>query len=220
MIPRHHHVLGRVLTVVAALLIIKVTAMVVAGYTNYYPPNFQSDFLLGREDYFFERYQWAFYPHIVSGPASLILGLLLMSERFRLRFPRWHRGFGRVQTVGVLLIVLPSGLVMAFDAAAGPFATVSFILLTMLTAGATVLGWRAAVQRRFAVHRLWMQRSYLLLCSAVVLRILGGLGTLFDVKALSFDLLIGWASWLVPLIVFELSRFRVKTLRPFPRPRP
>ncbi len=194
-----------VLTIAVALLIVKVTLMVVAGYVNYYPPNFQSDFLLGREDYFFTRYQWAFYPHIVSGPLSLLLGLILMSERFRRRFPRWHRYLGRLQTIGVLLVVLPSGLVMAFDAAAGPFATVGFILLTMLTAGATVLGWRAAVQRQFLVHRRWMQRSYLLLCSAVVLRIIGGLGTILEVKALSFDLLAGWASWVMPLIVFELT---------------
>ncbi|MDP1798716.1 MAG: DUF2306 domain-containing protein [Planctomycetaceae bacterium] len=200
----------RVLTFAVALLIVKVTMMVVAGYVNYYPPNFQSDFLHGREDYFFTRYQWAFYPHIVSGPLSLLLGLLLISERFRRRFPRWHRYLGRVQTAGVLLVVLPSGLVMAFDAAAGPFATLGFILLTLLTAGAMVLGWQAAVQRRFLIHRRWMQRSYLLLCSAVVLRIIGGIGTVLEVKALSFDLLAGWASWVVPLIVFELYGLRTR----------
>jgi len=204
------HVLPRVLMFAAGLLIVKVTVAVMLGYVNYLPPNFQSDFLQGREGYFFTRYQWAFYPHIASGPLSLFLGLVLISDRFRSRFPRWHRWLGRVQTVGVLLVLLPSGLVMAFDAPAGPFATLGFIILTALTATCTALGWRAAVQRRFLVHRRWMLRSYLLLCSAVVLRVFGGLGTMFEVQAPAFNLFATWASWVLPLIVFELYGLRTR----------
>lgn len=206
-------VLPRVLMFVVAALIVKVTVAVMLGYVNYLPPNFQSDFLQGREGYFFTRYQWAFYPHIASGPISLFLGLLLISDRFRTRFPRWHRRLGRVQTIGVLLVVLPSGLVMAFDAPAGPFATLGFIILTGLTATCAALGWRAAVQRRFLVHRRWMQRSYLLLCSAVVLRIIGGFGTLFEVQAPAFNLFATWASWVVPLVVFELYGLQTRRTR-------
>lgn len=33
------------------------------------------------------------------------------------------------------------------------------------------LGWRAAVRRSFVQHRRWMVRCYILLCSAVVLRL-------------------------------------------------
>ncbi|MBC7816229.1 MAG: hypothetical protein IAG10_04955, partial [Planctomycetaceae bacterium] len=71
--------LRRALVVVFALLICKVTVAVMLGYPNYFPPNFQSDFLQGREGYFFGTYQWAFYPHIASGPAALFLGMLLIS---------------------------------------------------------------------------------------------------------------------------------------------
>ena len=45
--------LQRVLTLVAGLLIYKVTVAVMLGYVNYLPPNFDSDFLRGREGYFF-----------------------------------------------------------------------------------------------------------------------------------------------------------------------
>lgn len=202
-------ILPRVLLFAVAVLIVKVTVEVVLGYRNYFPPNFQSDFLHDRDSYFFTRYQWAFYPHIVSGPVALLLGLLLMSDGYRTRFPRWHRVLGRVQTIGVLFVVLPSGLVMAFDAAAGPWAAAGFVVLTLLTAACTALGWRAAVRRRFSIHRRWMQRSYLLLCSAVVLRILGGIGTVLEVQMTSFDLFAGWASWVVPLMVFELYHMRL-----------
>ena len=192
----------------AALLILKVTAAVVLGYRNYFPPNFHSDFLHGRERYFSGSYQWAFYMHIASGPVTLVTGLLLVSERFRLRFAQWHRVLGRVQVALVLLLVSPSGLWMAFYAAAGNSATVSFALLAILTGVCAALGWRTAVQRRFLVHRRWMWRCFLLLCSAVVLRLFGGLATVCGVHAEWFDPLASWACWVMPLAVFELSRSR------------
>ena len=62
----------------AGLLIVRVTVAVVLNYRNYFPPNFESAFLKGREGYFRASYQYAFYPHLVTGPASLILGLILV----------------------------------------------------------------------------------------------------------------------------------------------
>lgn len=197
--------LQRALTLLAGLLVLKVTAAVVLGYQNYFPPNFNSDFLHGREGYFSGPYQGAFYAHIASGPVSLVLGTLLISERFRLRFPQWHRRLGRMQIACILLLVAPSGLWMAYYAAAGTVAAVSFALLAILTGTCAAFGWRAAVERRFPVHRRWMGRCYLLLCSAVVLRLIGGLATVCGVQAPWFDPLASWACWIAPLAAFELS---------------
>src|SRR5262249_31180152 len=158
-----------------------------------------SDFLHGREGYFPGGYQWAFYTHILSGPVSLILGLILIGERSRARFPRWHRGLGRLQVACVLLLVTPSGLWMAYHAAAGPIAAVGLASLAVATATCVSLGARTAVRRRFAAHRRWMWRCYLLLCSAVVLRLMGGLATVAGVAAPWFDPLATWLCWLVPL---------------------
>ena len=197
--------LQRALTLLAALLVLKVTAAVVLGYRNYFPPNFNADFLRGREGYFFAGYQWPFYAHIASGPVSLVLGTILIGERFRTRFPKWHRYLGRVQVACILLLVSPSGLWMAYYAQAGMIAAASFGLLAIATGASAALGWRAAVQRRFNVHRRWMSRCYLLLCSAVVLRILGGLATVSGVTAPWFDPLASWACWVLPLAAYELS---------------
>jgi hypothetical protein len=193
----------RLLTLLTAVVILRVTAVVVLGYRDYLPPDFNADFLRGREGHFFGPYQVAFYAHLVSGPVSLLLGLLLLSQRFRRRWPRWHRRLGRVQVANVLLLVVPSGLWMAWYAIGGPVATIGFALLSALTAVATACGWRAAVQRRFAVHQAWMARSYLLLCSAVVIRLLGGLAVTLEYHADWIDPAIAWVSWLVPLAIFE-----------------
>lgn len=206
--------LRRALIVVVALLIGKVTVAVMLGYSNYFPPNFQSDFLQGREGYFFGRYQWAFYPHIMSGPAALFLGMLLISERFRLRFPKWHRRLGRIHVLNVLFVVAPSGLWMAYDTQTGTIAAISFAILAVATATCSALGWRAAVRRQFAIHRRWMERSFVLLCSAVVLRIFGGLGTVLEVRSSWFDPLASWVSWLAPLILLELSHLKRWRIRP------
>src|SRR3954469_1330248 len=104
------------LRLLAGVLILKVTVDVVLKYRDYIPPDFSSDFLRGRESFFWGGYHWAFYLHIASGPVSLIVGLILLSDRFRQRFPKWHRLLGRLQVVDVLLLVAPSGLCMAYRA--------------------------------------------------------------------------------------------------------
>src|SRR5262249_52273305 len=102
-----------VLTLLAGVLILKVTLSVMLGYRDYLRPNFNSDFLHARQSSFYGPYQWAFYVHIVTGPVSLVLGLLLVSDEFRRRFPKWHRSLGKAQAALVLLLLAPSGLWMA-----------------------------------------------------------------------------------------------------------
>ena len=196
------------LKVAAALLIVKVTLSVVLGYRDYLPPNFDADFLLGRETYFWGPYAWAFYTHLVAGPLSLVLGTVLISDWFRRAWPRWHRRLGRVQVACVLLLVAPSGLWMAWYAMTGAIAGAGLGTLAIATAFCTFVGWRSAVARRFEEHRHWMWRMYLLLCSAVVIRIIGGLATVLQLDALWIYPLSAWASWLVPLAIFECWRLR------------
>jgi hypothetical protein len=201
--PRRSTLSERILALLAGILILRVTASVISGYHNYFPPDFSSDFLRGRQGHFWGAYQWAFYTHILSGPVSLILGLILVGDVSRARFPAWHRHIGRLQVACVLMLVTPSGLWMACYAAAGPVAAVGLAALAIATATCATLGARSAVARRFADHRRWMWRCYLLLCSAVVLRLIGGLATVAGMAAPWVDPLATWLCWLGPLATFE-----------------
>jgi Predicted membrane protein (DUF2306) len=196
-------VLQRVFVGAVVLLILKVTFSVVIGYRDYVPPDFNSDFLLGRESYFYGPYRWAFYAHLISGPASLVVGTILVSDRFRRTAPQWHRTLGKFQIACVLLVLAPSGLWMAWYAVSGAVAGVGLGLLAITTAACAALGWRAAVARRFDEHQRWMWRTYLLLCSAVVIRLVGGIATVFQIDALWLYPLSVWTSWLVPLLIYE-----------------
>lgn len=190
----------------AAVLVCVVLAGILRNYPRYLPADFTSDFLLGRDAYFFGGYGWAFYAHLTAGPVTLLLGLALMSVALRRRFPAWHRALGRVQVAVVLLVLVPSGLVMSAHAATGAVAGAGFATLAVATAACAALGWRAAVRRRFAVHEAWMTRLFALLCSAVVLRLVAGLAFLarFDTDWLYPAS--AWASWLVPLAACEAWR--------------
>ncbi len=187
----------------AAVVVLRVTAGIVLGSLDYFPPDFNADFLRGREATFFGSYQWAFYPHVVVGPLTMLLGLLLVSTAFRTRWPQWHRRLGRLQVLCVLGVIAPSGLWMACYTQTGPFGMASFVLQSVLTGVCAALGWRAAVQRRFAIHRRWMLRTFALLLSAIVLRVLAGTATLFGYGPAWFDPLAIWLSWTLPLAVIE-----------------
>ncbi len=198
--------LWRLLTLLTCALIIEVIGEVLANYPGYLPPNFDLGFLRGREGHFFGPYQWAFYAHIVTGPWTLVCGMVLLSERFRRRFTKWHRRLGRIQAVCVLLVAV-SGAWMAKYAEAGPVAGVGFAVLSVATAVTVSCGWRAAVQRRFTVHRRWMWRCYVLLCAAVTLRVFGGLATVAAFPEWTFPLA-AWLCWLAPLGIYELMRIK------------
>jgi hypothetical protein len=196
--------LSRVLPILAALVIWKVIVSVLIEYRNYIPPDFESDFLRGRERYFYGPYGWAFYAHLVAGPLSLMLGTVLVSGRMRRAAPSWHGCLGRVEAVCVLLLLAPSGLWMARHALGGSVSTVGLGSLALATAACAVLGWRSAIGRRLADHRRWMWRTFILLCSAVVIRLTGGLAEVAQIDALWLYPVSTWTSWLVPLIAFEL----------------
>jgi len=179
----------------------KTIASVLLSYPEYFPPNFRSNFLMGRSSYFFGPYAWAFYVHVISGPLTLIVGLVLISDSVRRKFPAWHRRLGRIQVVCVFFFVTPSGLWMARYATTGAVAAAGFATLAFATAFCVAKGWRAATQRRFERHRCWMRRGFVLLCSVVVLRTIGGLSEALEVEG-TYPFA-AWLSWLLPLLVLE-----------------
>lgn len=153
----------RILTTVvrwlAVLLILRVLVTILANYPDYFPPNFDSLFLQGREATFTGIYRLAFYVHIFAGPVVLFNGLILLSERVRRRHSRFHRALGRVQVAVLLLFVLPSSVVMSQHAFGGWPAGLSFLLLSVATASCAIVGVVQARRRRYEQHRRWMLRS-------------------------------------------------------------
>ena len=61
-----------------------------------------------------------------------------------------------------------------------------------------------ARRRRYDRHRAWMLRCYLLICSAVALRLISGAAGLVEVSSPEDVYAVAaWGSWLVPLAAYE-----------------
>lgn len=200
-----HRILTAVLRALAGALVLRVLVVIVSNYPDYFPPNFDALFLQGREATFTGAYRAAFYLHILSGPVVLLNGLILSSESVCHRHGRAHRVLGRVQVVVLLALALPSSVVMSRHAFGGWPAGLSFLVLAAATAGCTVAGVVHARRHRYDSHRRWMLRSYVLICSAVALRLISGAAELLGAPSPEGAYIVGaWSSWLGPLLAYEL----------------
>jgi uncharacterized membrane protein len=203
------HALTAVLRWLTIVLILRVLAAILSNYPDYFPPDFDSLFLQGREATFAGTYRLAFYVHIVTGPVVLVTGLVLLSETVRRWRPGVHRVLGRAHVGLLLVLMLPSGVVMAGHAFGGWPAGLSFTVLSAATALCAVVGVVRARHGRYHSHRRWMVRSYVLICSAVALRLISGAaGLAGDLSPEAAYVAAAWASWLVPLAAYEIIAAR------------
>lgn len=186
-------------------------------YVFYFPARFDVGFLSDKADRFYSTlYGLGFYVHVVSSPIALLVGFPLLFQAVVQRMPRVHRALGRVYVGLVLAMVVPGGLIMALGTTWGWNVTLCFVLLAIVTWVCTFQAVREARARRFQSHKVWVHRSYALMCSAIVLRVLGiAIHTLGGTELISYNVY-AWLSWLLPLFALEWScspRGQVKVKR-------
>jgi uncharacterized membrane protein YozB (DUF420 family) len=94
--------------------------------------------------------------HVAAASITFPLCLLLTTRALQRRLA-WHRGLGRVAGVLVLFALVPSGIVLAFDAKGGGIVTVGFLLSAAIVAGFMVHGVMAARRGDIVLHRRAMR---------------------------------------------------------------
>jgi uncharacterized membrane protein len=98
------------------------------------------------------------YVHVPSALFALPACLVLLAQRVRARWPRFHRWLGRLTALLVLGAVVPSGMYLALFAQGGLVTTLGFWLTGLITFVAmlkSVLSARARdmrAHRRFSAH--------------------------------------------------------------------
>jgi uncharacterized membrane protein YozB (DUF420 family) len=107
--------------------------------------------------------------HVAAASLSFPLCIVLMTRAIQRR-AAWHRRIGRVTGILVLFALVPSGIVLAFDAKGGNVVTAGFLLSAAIVAGAMVYGIRAARRRDFVSHRRAMRHVVGQMSVAVVSR--------------------------------------------------
>jgi len=153
--------------------------------------------------------------HVASALPSLPLCLVLMTRSAQRR-PALHRWLGRITGALVLFALVPSGIVLAFDAKGGRVVTVGFLLSAAIVAVAMVRGVLSARRRDLVSHRRAMQHVVAQMSVAVTSRalIVGLDGAGMD-PALSYVVAL-WGPVLLSAAVVELcsGRSLLPGLRP------
>ncbi|MBI3133960.1 MAG: DUF2306 domain-containing protein [Bacteroidetes bacterium] len=176
--------------------------LVTAEYLTFRP---DVNFLLVKQDIVNDTlWRPAFYVHVISGMAVILIGPFQFLKWFRHKFIKWHRLGGKIYAYGILVLAAPSGLIMAFYAEGGIWSTVAFLVMSILWFVTTLMAVLKIRQRKTEEHRVWMMRSYALSFAAVTLRLLVPLLSLYihnndDLITVST----AWLSWLLNLLVAE-----------------
>ncbi|RCS40588.1 DUF2306 domain-containing protein [Bremerella cremea] len=195
------------------LLGAKVVVSIVLQYGDYFPPNFDSAFLIGREQSFRGIYPPAFYAHIIAGPFTLLLAAYLMFSGKRKTYHKLHRRLGKLQVLLVLVVIVPSGLIMAAWAFSGPIAGSGFALQSIATGITAALAARYAMIKKIAIHQIWATRCFVLLISPLIFRLISGTLIVTESESVEAYQVNAWLSWLVPLLVYEVWRYRQQRTR-------
>jgi uncharacterized membrane protein len=144
---------------------------------------------------------WLFI-HVAGAVTALALGSLQFLPAPRRGASPPHRWIGRVYVVGCL-VGGAAGLILAPGSSAGPIASAGFGGLAVIWIAVNLLGWRAAVQGRFAEHRRWMIRSWALTLAAVTLRLYLPMVVALHLPFLPWYRAIAFLAWVPNLIAAE-----------------
>lgn len=211
--------LSRAMTVCFGAIAIGQLAFILFVALYYYPPTLSGDFAAWNNKPIITGYvggdgmgNLAFAFHVLGAGLMTASGLLQPLSAIRRRWPRLHRWNGRFFLTMATLMAL-NGLVLVW--VRGSWTTVTGGLGVSLNALVIlVCAYRAihhARARDFAIHRIWALRLFVSASGVWFTRVFymawalptGGAGIEPDLTG-PFDLVVAYASFLVPLTVLEL----------------
>jgi uncharacterized membrane protein len=181
-----------------AVLLFAITFM----YWNFRP---DVNFLLTKQDLVGNPvWRTAFYIHIFGGMLAIILGPVQFVKYIRRKSSDLHRALGKTYVAAILFIAAPTGLYMAFYANGGLFASLGFILMSMLWFYTTFMAVNTIRKKKVQEHIKWMVRSYAVTFAAVTLRLwVPFLSLVIEMEHLKVIIVTAWISWLFNLIAAE-----------------
>lgn len=147
-------------------------AFIAAASLDYFAVDVVADFVLEKLPVRFEAL-WlrSLEVHVASALVSFPLCVAL-ATRFLRRRPRVHRWLGRVTGVLVVALLVPSGVILAFEAKGGTAGTLGFLFSGGIVFVAMVSGVLAARRRDYRAHERAMRHVVLQMSVAVTSRAL------------------------------------------------
>jgi len=188
----------------AAILALAITFVLkyVFRYYLHYSQAAFTDPLRGAANYWVMR-GWLLM-HMTGGMVALLTGPWQFWTGFRARYVRLHRWTGRlflsavaVGSVGAFHMAITTTFGWAFGVALGALAT------AWVTTAA--MAFYAILNGRIQIHKEWMARAYVVTFAFVTFRVLNDYGPTSHLQPDSDRIItMGWASWVLPLLVTEV----------------
>lgn len=151
--------------------------------------------------------------HLFLAAVITFGGPIQFFDKIRTRFPVFHRWNGRIYFVTAFMISF-AGLYMNYTRGAhgGITGMMGNTLNAILIMTFSLLAWRSAMQRNFAIHKKWAIRAFLMVSGVWFLRVGYGIwilitgftapGTTGNLTG-PFDVFLSFAHSLVPLLIIE-----------------
>lgn len=131
-------------------------------------------------------WKWFFYPHILLGTISLVIGPLQLTKRSQ-RNPKLHKMLGKIYALAIF-INIPMVPYLTLSATGGMGTTIAFLVLNVLWLWTTAIGVIRATQRKISAHKVWILRSYAITWVFVTFRIVVIPFSLFLDSSLAFPI--------------------------------
>lgn len=154
----------------------------------------------------------AFASHVLLAAVITGAGLVQLIPVIRRRWPAVHRWNGRIYLVTALLLAAGGlGMVWVRGSYMNIAGAIGITIDAALVFGCAAMAWREAGARRFALHRRWALRTFVVASAVWFMRVgymawaiaTGGAG-IGEAMDGPFDLFIAFGNSLVPLAVLEL----------------
>jgi uncharacterized membrane protein len=157
------------------------------------------------------HYRLAFFVHVYTSMFVLLAGATQFSSGLRAHQPQWHRRFGWLYVVTIVVFAAPSGLVMGWYANGGLSSQIAFCLLSVAWFYTTLKAVLTARQSDWSAHRAWTIRSFALTLSAITLRAWKfTLVALLHPRPMDVYRTVAWLSWLANLVIAEIIIYQMK----------
>ena len=151
-------------------------------------------------------FKWVLIAHITAGGGALTLGPVQFWDKFRAANPRLHRVTGMLYLLAIC-VSSACALVLAFTTSYEvnwPYAFSAQVWVSVWII-ATVIAYKAALDKKFKLHKEWMTRSYIVtvafVVSGLVLKLMlrMNFGRFEEISPSLF-----WMGWSVPLFIYQV----------------
>lgn len=148
-------------------------------------------------------YKFGFFTHITCGGIALLVGWPQFSQKWRAKYPIWHRNLGKTYLAMATMSGVAS-LAIALKATGGPWTMLGFATLGTIWIYTTLRAYTSIRNGQVKAHQQYMMLSYAACFGAVTLRLwMPLLLYIFDGAFLPAYRVVAWLSW-VPNLSFAL----------------